>query len=278
MIIWQTVRIDQSAQLTERSNLKFPHDKHLDPEGIKSPEGDEVMVCSDCHTLDAQGLLMRPITMEDSCRRCHTLVFDEDHPEREVPHGDPDTVLLALEEFYSREFLETSLGEQGDQAGAGAEPSGEAAAEAAEKTDKRRNRRKRRRAGTTMDSKQRYQVLQLARDKAWEVAGQIFEKTSCLTCHEITREDTTDLLSKWRVEPVRITGQWMPRHEFNHYSHRAEECILCHAADQSEQSGDVLMPDIESCRECHGSGSNQLATTCVGCHNFHLAAFGRIDQ
>jgi len=275
---WRTVRVDQSSQLTEQSNLKFPHDKHLDPEGVKSPEGDEVMVCSDCHTLDAQGLLMKPITMEDSCRRCHTLVFDEDNPAREVPHGDPDTVILALEEYYSREFLEKSLGDQADQEETGTVETEQAADGEAAGKDQRRTRRKRRRAGTTMDSKQRYKVLQLARDKAWEVAGQIFEKTTCLICHEITREDTSDLLSKWRVEPVRITGQWMPRHEFNHYSHRTEECTLCHSAETSEISGDVLMPDLASCRECHGSGSNQLATTCIGCHNFHLESFGPIDQ
>lgn len=275
---WQTVRIDQSSALAERSNLKFPHDKHLDPKGVKSPEGDEVMACADCHTLDAQGLLMKPITMEDSCRRCHTLVFDEDDPKREVPHGDPDTVILALEEYYSREFLENSLGEQAEQGADESVQVQQPTAEESTKSDKRRKRRKRRRVGTTMDSKQRYQVLQLARDKAWEVAAQVFEKTSCHVCHEITREETSGLLSKWRIEPVRITSQWMPKHEFNHYSHRTEECTLCHAAEQSEVSADVMMPGLESCRECHGSGSNQLATTCVGCHNFHLDTFGRIDQ
>lgn len=275
---WRSVRLDQSSQLSERSNLKFPHDKHLDPKGVKSPQGDEVMACTDCHTLDAQGLLMKPITMEDSCRRCHTLVFDEDDPKREVPHGNPDTVILALEEYYSREFLENSIGEQAEQEATGSAGGQQATAGESTKSDKRRKRRKRRRAGTTMDSKQRYKVLQLARDKAWEVSAQIFEKTTCLVCHEITRENTTDLLSRWRVEPVRITQQWMPKHEFNHYSHRTEECTLCHAAEQSELSTDVLMPDLESCRECHGSGSNQLATTCVGCHNFHLQAFGHIDQ
>jgi len=274
---WRTVRFDQSSPIAERSNLKFPHHKHLDPEGVKSPTGDEVMVCSDCHTLDAQGLLMKPITMEDSCRRCHTLVFDEDDPEREVPHGDPDTVILALEEYYSREFLENSLDEQTEQATESIATT-QPAADESDMSDKRRKRRKRRRAGTTMDSKQRYKVLLLARDKAWEVAGQIFEKTTCLICHEIARENESEPLSKWRVEPVRITSQWLPKHQFNHYSHRAEECTLCHAAEQSEISADVLMPDLQSCRECHGSESNQLATTCIGCHNFHLAAYGRIGQ
>ena len=42
----------------------------------------------------------------------------------------------------------------------------------------------------------------------------------------------------------------------------------------------LLLPDIESCRECHGSGlarrnaPGQLPSTCVMCHGFHVAASG----
>lgn len=254
---WQTERVAQSSDPAERSNLKFPHDVHLDPEGIKSPEGDEVLECSSCHTLDARGMLMKPITMEENCRRCHTLVFDREDPGREVPHGDPDRVILSLEEYYSREFLENTL-EEGQEA----------------KTPARRRLRERRRPGKTMDKEQRLVVLKLARDKAWEVAAQLFEKTTCLTCHEISRDEDPETLSDWRVDPVRLTSQWLPKHAFNHYSHRTEECTLCHQAETSAQSADILMPTIDECRECHRGADSRLATTCVECHNFHLPGRG----
>ena len=254
---WQTVRVDQAPDLAEQSNLKFPHDEHLDPKGIKSPEGDEVLECSSCHTLDARGLLMDPIAMEDDCRRCHTLVFDRDAQDREVPHGDPDEVILSLEEYYSREFLENSLGEEAEAT-----------------TPARKRLRQRRRPGKTLEQRERVVVLKLARDKAWEVAQQLFEKTTCLYCHEISEQDDPELLSRWRVDPVRLTAQWMPKHVFNHYSHRTSECSVCHQAETSAQSGDILMPTIDTCRECHGGPDSRLATTCAGCHNFHLAGRG----
>lgn len=254
---WHTERVAQDAAPAESSNLKFPHELHLDPEGIKSPEGDEVLTCASCHTLDARGMLMKPITMEDNCRRCHTLVFDRNAPDREVPHGDPDRVILSLEEYYSREFLENTLTEKQEA-----------------KTPARKRLRRRRRPGKAIEPQQRVEVLTKARDQAWQVAEQLFEKTTCLTCHEISREEDPELLSNWRVDPVRITSQWLPKHAFNHYSHRTEECTVCHEAPTSGQSADVLIPSIDTCRDCHGAPDSRLATTCAGCHNFHLAGRG----
>lgn len=254
---WRTERVAQASGPVEVSNLKFPHDVHLDPNGIKSPEGDEVLECSSCHTLDARAMLMEPITMEGNCRRCHTLVFDRDAQDREVPHGDPDEVILSLEEYYSREFLEATLGKEQEA-----------------KNPARKRLRKRRRPGKQLDPEQRLVVLKLARDKAWEVAAQLFEKTTCLTCHEVSREEDPEMLSNWRVDPVRLTSRWLPKHDFNHYSHRTQECMICHDAETSSQSADILIPSIDECRECHGAPDSRLATTCAGCHNFHLAGRG----
>lgn len=282
---WNTSRIDQPVDsVTERSNLKFPHDVHLNPDGIKSPGGDEVLACVDCHSPDSRGLLMKPITMEDSCRRCHTLVFDKDDLEREVPHGHADMVITTLEEYYAREFLESSLAEEQtataeQPAAPDTAPTASGDDQAAPGKDKKRSKRRKRqrRPGKTLDAKQRYVVLKLARDKAWETAQQIFEKTTCLMCHEISRENDDALYSKWRVEPVKLTPQWLPKHRFNHYSHRQEECTLCHKAEQSKLSGDILMPTVDACRECHGGESGQLATNCVGCHTLHLPDRGAME-
>jgi hypothetical protein len=192
--------------------------------------------------------------MENNCRSCHTLVFDPDAPKREVPHGDPDTVLLTLEEYYSREFLRDSLGRT---------PSPQEV----------RDFILRRPGGTV--ARRQEQALNLASPwgKANSVAQEIFEKTTCKTCHEISIDDSDKYLSKWRVDPIRLTKQWMPKSEFDHYRHRTSDCSLCHAASTSEQSSDVLMPNLDNCETCHTGArthENKSPSSCVTCHQFHM--------
>jgi hypothetical protein len=251
---WEMRRFSLADKPLEKSNLVFPHDVHLNPDGIDAPEGNQVLACNDCHVTDDAGELMRPITMENNCRSCHTLVFDPDAPTREVPHGDPDTVLLTLEEYYSREFLRDSLGRS---------PTPQ---EVRDFILRRPGRAVERRID---------QELNLASPwgKATSVAQEIFEKTTCKTCHEVSINESDEYLSKWRVDPIRITEKWMPKSEFDHYSHRTSDCSLCHAATTSDQSSDVLMPDLEVCEACHTGArthENKTPSSCVSCHQFHL--------
>ncbi len=251
---WSMRRVALADKPLEESNLIFPHDVHLNPEGIDAPDGNQVLACNDCHVTDDAGKLMRPVTMENNCRSCHTLVFDPDAPQREVPHGDPDTVLLTLEEYYSRQFLRDSLGRN---------PTPQEV----------RDFILRRPGGTV--ARRAEQALNLASPwgKANSVAKEIFEKTTCKTCHEISIDESGEYLSKWRVDPIRITEQWMPKSEFDHYKHRASDCSLCHDATGSEQASDVLMPDLPVCESCHTgerTHENKTPSSCVSCHQFHL--------
>ena len=251
---WTMRRFKLADAPLEKSNLVFPHDVHLNPDGIDAPQGNQVLACSDCHTSDDAGKLMLPVTMENNCRSCHTLVFDPKAPEREVPHGDPDTVLLTLEEYYSRQFLRDSLGRN---------PTPQEVREFVL-----------RRPGGTV-ARRTEQSLNLASPwgKANSVAQEIFEKTTCKTCHEVSVDDSGKHLSKWRVEPIKITPQWMPKSDFDHYSHRTSDCSLCHDATTSQQSADVLMPDLEVCESCHTGAKtheNKTPSSCISCHQFHL--------
>jgi len=251
---WSMRRVNLSDKPVEKSNLTFPHDVHLDPQGIDAPQGNQVLACNDCHVTDDAGELMRPITMENNCRSCHTLVFDPDEPGREVPHGEPDTVLLVLEEYYSRQFLRDRLGRK---------PTPQEV----------RDFILRRPGGNV--ARRAEQTLNLASPwgKANSVAQEIFEKTTCKTCHEISVDDSGSHLSKWRVDPIRITEQWMPKSEFDHFSHRTSDCSLCHDATSSKQSSDVLMPNLEVCESCHTGArthENKTPSSCVSCHQFHL--------
>lgn len=250
---WTMRRVSLADKPKEQSNLIFPHNVHMNPDGLDAPSGTEVLACNDCHITDDAGKLMQPVTMENNCRSCHALVFDPSAPEREVPHGDPDTVLLTLEEYYSRQFLRESLGRN--------------------PTPQEVQDFILRRPGNTVERRSE-QILDLASPwgKANSVAQEIFEKTSCKTCHEVSINDSDQYLSKWRVNPIRITKNWMPKSEFDHYRHRTSDCSLCHAASTSEQSSDVLMPDLDNCESCHTGArthENKSPSSCITCHKFH---------
>ncbi|NNC99268.1 MAG: hypothetical protein HKN85_03710 [Gammaproteobacteria bacterium] len=251
---WKSERIDLSLGPKEASNLHFPHDVHLDPAGLESPGGQTVLECADCHVGDAAGELMQPVSMENNCRSCHTLVFDSTAPLREVPHGDPDTVLLTLEEYYSRQFLTESLGRT---------PTPQ---EMQDFMLRRPGREVQRRAEQTLN-------LASPWGKANSVAREIFERTTCATCHNTSIDESGKYLSKWRVDPIRLTQRWMPKSVFNHYRHRTSDCSVCHNAAESEHGSDVLMPDLPVCESCHtGSRTHEskVPSNCVMCHQFHL--------
>lgn len=254
-IEWVQQRLRLSEALTaERSNLKFNHKVHLDADGIVTPDGKRIVECVECHQAETGGGRMRPISMDEHCSGCHSLAFDPDDPTREVPHGDPEGVLQVLIEYYSARLL-------------GADPDAV-------------NQRLRR-PGQALTRVDRDRAAAEARVKALEVAEDLFERRACVNCHEVTRV-ASDGDRPWRVQPVRLTEVFFPRANFSHAAHDTEvtACSNCHDAGSSESASDLLMPDIETCRDCHGSGAarrndaSQIASGCVMCHSFHFATKG----
>ena len=237
----------------DRSNLTFNHKAHLDPDGIVTPDGNRVIDCAECHEPEPGGARMKPITMDEHCSTCHTLAFDPDDPSRTVPHGDPAAVMQSLVEYYSARLLgdDTNAVEQ-----------------------------RLRRPGQRLTREERDRAAAEARDKALEVAADLFERRACANCHTVTRRE--DAALPWHVEPVRLTEFFYPHANFSHAAHDTEvsACDSCHRASASESSQDVLIPDIGTCRECHGSGiarrnmGSQSPSTCVLCHGFHFEAKG----
>jgi predicted CXXCH cytochrome family protein len=243
----------------EPQRLKFPHDEHMDPRGIEGKDGkDVVMACGDCHRPEADGGRMQPITMEAHCADCHRLDFDPAYPEATVPHTDATTVLRRLVEYYSRTFLELY-------------PDPRATASPARPV---------RVPGRVTDARERARLLQQARERAFAVARDLFERRTCHDCHEIAA--TGDPEDPWKVEPAKLRAAWMPAARFNHARHATalSECELCHDAVRSKEAADVLMPRIEDCRECHGSGDphrnpeDLVQSGCTLCHGFHDARHG----
>lgn len=268
---WERKRFDiWEEDLEETSNLKFPHDLHLSEEGIDGIEGKVVMACQDCHLPEKGGLKMRPVTMEQHCSDCHQLTFDPTTPDRVVPHGSPPDLMRTLREYYAYQFVTRD------------QPKTEVTNVKLEVPQSREVRRPGRRARqqsisdliaeTQIDGSK--PLTQQANDfieaRVNEAAANLFEKQTCTICHEITKMD--DQTVPWRVTPVHLNTSWMPLSAFSHSSHKNMQCQGCHDAEMSPDAGDILMPDIGSCRSCHGGedSKNLLQSSCIACHEFHL--------
>ena len=250
-------RVDRAnAAGHEASGLTFPHDLHLDRRGIKAPTGDVVMTCADCHRPEERGARMQPINMEQHCASCHRLDFEPADPERTVPHGDPRAVLQTLVEYYSARYLEGYPDPH-----ATAMPTRNAV-----------------RPGAELSAAQRAGALELARSKALSTARDLFERRTCNECHVVRAIAATDGAAGWTVAPTVLTRQWMPKAHFDHGRHSTAltACDTCHAASKSRQATDVLIPGIETCRECHGGARsdgvarNRVPSECTLCHSFHI--------
>ncbi|MFM8518454.1 MAG: cytochrome c3 family protein [Nevskiaceae bacterium] len=225
------------------SELKFTHAAHLDVRGVKAPSGTVVMQCADCHTPTEEGRSFQPIRMETHCASCHRLEFDPAEPARTVPHGDPTEVLRVLSGHYSARYLAGYADPLAGRA-AGVLPPGVEVAPA-----------------------ERARLLGVARDRVLRVASDLCERRVCVDCHTVTRAGTA-LDPAWKVAPVKLVSNWMPGAEFDHALHGTSltPCSTCHKAETSKQASDVLMPVIETCRDCH---RGTMKTACSDCHGFH---------
>jgi hypothetical protein len=255
-LVWRTRMIPAGfrPKPEEHSNLKFSHQVHMDAHGVKSPDGDQVLVCSDCHRADASGRNMLPIRMQQHCARCHSLQYDENDATTAVPHGSVKLMVTALEEHFSRMFLRNSS--------AAARPS-----------DRRRPGGEQ----AVMTQEEQRRALEWTTRQSLQAAHELLEKRVCVECHTVDAAPGVTGFERWHVEPVKLASSWMPRAQFNHAAHRSSTCVTCHdRADTSRSSSDVLMPQIKQCQTCHGGSHDvkRLASDCTMCHRLHLPGRG----
>ncbi|MDW8479463.1 MAG: hypothetical protein RML12_06030 [Xanthomonadales bacterium] len=243
-------RVTWSPGLREGSGLRFPHDRHLDPRGIRGPEGTRRLGCGDCHQAEPGGARMQPIDFERHCQGCHRLAFDPTAPELEVPHARVPEILFTLEAFYARRALEGGVGE----------------------ADAPASLRLRRRPGQPVSREEREEALAWARERARRVGESLFTGRACAVCHRVAPPRAPE--EPWQVAPVRLAGVWYPRARFDHGSHTSFACGDCHAAAESRESADLLIPGSENCRGCHAGerpAPNRVASACIACHDYHLS-------
>lgn len=259
---WESHRVAYSEfETKEQSHLEFPHDLHLDPDEVESLQSGEALTCGSCHELEDGGEHFRPITMERDCRECHSLAFDEDFPNKQLPHGDVAAAVIALQEHFIRKFADPGL-----RTSAGV--------------------RRRRPGGAGRDTEScEGSALECGRRSALREATSQFTRSGCVTCHDVQERPERGMLERWHVQEVRLTSDWYPYARFDHVSHLTqkgaaqdpgEACKACHGAADSEKSAEILIPGRDNCTECHQTpGRGQaVALSCRGCHGFHLPGRG----
>lgn len=256
----KNLRISDNKKLIEKTALKFPHSTHLDKHGIKSPKGKVTMKCADCHEPKADGTGFQPVTMKQNCQSCHDLRFEPAASNREVPHGSVEQILSTLREFYSYlqvnrvpvDVKPSSVGIDVLRPGAKSSPTTSFVTSGGG-----------------------------AQAKASRAATSLFEKTTCKTCHQVTRSSKLGKsgtpgrdLPQWEIGKITPKHPWLKGSPFNHAKHELSSCEDCHHAASSKKAEEVLMPSIKVCRDCHtgqARESNKIVSDCGLCHGFHRA-------
>ncbi len=257
------------APRQDPGTIKLNHAAHLRPD-LHGPKGAVQLDCGDCHRPpaaradrrfgDAQSRsmpapsgadralpragreLMAPPKYAETCAACHLLQFDKRFVEA-VPHAKPEIVLA----FVVKKFQEFIA----------AHP-----AELRVVRDPDRNLT----GKAIVPAVRILAASQWIAEHAAEAEALLWKKT-CKECHSLSFAAGATLP---RIEPANITTRWFPNARFNHDAHRGFSCTSCHAgAPTSQETADVLLPGIATCRTCHARGENRAESRCFECHTYH---------
>ncbi len=273
LIRWDNDRpVVQRASLAQRpretSNLKFPHALHLNPTGGVAQMARRLaptygfgqqLQCADCHVPTPDGVRFQPPDMEGDCGMCHSLAFEQiDGTVRTLRHGEPRMVVADVRAFYRAGLRQRPL-ELGTP---------------------------RSRPG---DVNQIRMAVQNARARsaqgarADQAVRQIFSRGgACFDCHQVIPAAPGSL--NFGIRPVAFQTRYMLHGWFDHRAHQivqrpgqdriegSQACLSCHRADASSESSDLLLPNVASCRDCHGGETTSLPveSSCAMCHDYHM--------
>jgi hypothetical protein len=219
---------------SDPGTIKLNHEVHLKRD-LRGPHGPVQLKCQNCHS--SSGEYMAPVNYEQHCAECHPLVFDKRFSEP-VPHKKPEVI----QEFITRRFTEYIA----------VHP------EEVHMVD-------------PADPRILRPPLPPARDAAEWISrrvsdtDQLLSRKTCKECHAlIPREPLPD------VAKAAIPARWLTHAYFDHDAHQGVACTGCHArASSSHETSDVLIPGIQTCRQCHHAGSNAAESRCFECHVYH---------
>jgi hypothetical protein len=233
------------GQWRDRAQLELNHAVHLDPRGLLQLDGKRRRLeCNACHSPDQATGYMSPINYEQHCASCHgnQLLFDQTgFPGKQAPHTDAAGVRGALREFFAGQIETDRPRPEPLLPTMRASPGDEAQINA----------------------------------RLSDASRVLFEQkgTGCRYCH--TGVDLAE--GQWQVAPAVIPDRWLTQSRFRHDSHRMLTCVACHQkVEQSSETADILLPGIESCRQCHQqrsllqlTASGAARADCSECHVYH---------
>jgi hypothetical protein len=108
-------------------------------------------------------------------------------------------------------------------------------------------------------------------------AGLFTEGGGCMKCHLVSALPEAGAgQTRYQVE-MRPKARWMPAAHFAHGTHTRAGCDHCHKGSASSRSsGDLLVPSIAVCRECHADPGTpgKVESPCIQCHDYHAKAAG----
>ncbi|MEQ9492992.1 MAG: FHA domain-containing protein [Algiphilus sp.] len=219
----------------DNAGLFFPHDLHLEAEGVRGPDGVEHLVCADCHHPDAGNVGFRALVFERDCESCHRLDVAVGDRLLALPHAQPEVVRRQLSDAV--ESLPS----------AAFQPDLEDVV--------------RRRAGPTADRG--------GAPSPQALIEEVFSTRVCAKCHAV-QPDAGDRVE---VLPAQLRQSWFVHARFTHADHGWVRCRDCHAAEASGEATDLLLPDIATCRTCHSGveSDSGVRSSCTDCHGFHTA-------
>lgn len=245
---FQVVR--EHAVDPDKNALKFNHQRHLGGNDIPQVNGKK-LDCAYCHATDVEGRFYQRISFEANCKACHSLQFDLKNPEMQLPHGDAAAVRGYLYSVRARyEQLAVTKGiRQPQQISLFADT---------------QIRQLLVQAGSGENLERQIFFTSRPNESAPAPTARRPAFYGCALCHEVKAEGA----NVPSITPVKYVDRWMPQAHFNHAKHTSVRCDQCHAARQSSDTGDVLMPGKASCITCH-SPAGTVSSDCMTCHTYH---------
>ncbi len=236
----------RAASLPDTRPLKLNHAVHMPAEpktirGMKLP-----MKCTDCHVPDRSSRTnqLLPVTFEQNCKSCHSRELEFDvyqvlGTRVPAPHTkDANAIREIIAAAYRKKLVEDP-GIVRRPLGNDLNPQPGAAA----------------------------WLDRVVRDSEHYLFGR-----KCGYCHQTAGDGSVERVNRiaGRYVESKPEGEpWLERGEFSHRAHRAVECESCHTqARQSTRTGDVLIPAMKSCVQCHGESGTTL-DECAMCHLYH---------
>jgi hypothetical protein len=244
-----------TEKLRDPDTLKFNHALHLTGATIPKLPGGEKLDCAFCHQPDAAGAFMKPVAFEKNCRVCHSLQFDPETPQLQLPHGSAEFVsafLRSLPKQYADLAAKENLPDENNFV-------------------RQKLANLRTQFGSSEDLERRV-FFSTAKSGPETQIGTLSGNTralfpGCALCHEV-KNSSAGLPEI--TKPI-LTERWLAQAKFNHAKHANIACTTCHDAVNSKETADILLPAKETCAACH-SPRGGVVDTCSTCHNYHNAA------